>query len=72
MLHFISETLELQHQHTHILTGSPEEHRQDSQQTLDDDEDQDDDAVAIGPGVGFRACCDQSKEAEEENNCTLS
>ena len=50
--------------------ASPEEHCQDCQQALDNDEDQDDDAVAIGPGVRFRTCCDQSKEAEEENNCT--
>ena len=53
------------------MNGSPEEHHQDSQQTLDDDEDQDDDAVAVGPGVWFTAGCDQSQEAKEENNCTL-
>ena len=57
-------------QHKYSAQPPPEEHCQDGQQTLDDDEDKDDDAVAVGPGVRFRAGCDQSKEAKEENNCT--
>ena len=41
---------------TNILTKTPpEEYRQDYQQTLDNNEDKNDDAVAIGPGVRFRA-----------------
>ena len=56
---------------TNILANPPEEHGQDYQQTLDNDEDKDDDAVAIGPGVRFRACRDESQEAKEENNCTF-
>ena len=52
------------------MNGSPEEHHQDSQQTLDDDEDQDDDAVAVGPGVGAGAGGEEAQEAEQENAAT--